>query len=92
MNNRIDNEYLIDRRGRIIKYTGDANSTWSIHEAIALQLFPHLKDAYSHVAKLGWIIIGSDIYQGPVAYNEPSQSQINTLFDLGQLERLTIIK
>lgn len=76
-NDRINKEFLIDRYGKCIKLKGSAVGIYSIHEEIAKQQFPSIPDAYYHVVKLGWVIVGSDIFGVPTCFSQPSQAQVN---------------
>jgi hypothetical protein len=83
-------EYLIDREGKIQKYKGKLNiEIISMHTEIECQFYP---EARHHVVDdLGWITIGSTMYNYPVIKIEPTQAQINTLDQLDLLDRLHIL-
>ena len=94
---RIEKQYWINTRGRIIKYKGD--DAWdlpSLHYEIAIREFPKLeannRGQTDYLLKLGWIMIGSTAYHKPIAHKLPTQKQLDTLFDNPhQLERLGIL-
>ena len=83
---RQENEFFIDTNGKIHKWKGSLKKlydTCSTHKLIAEKLTGmDGYDAVEYLHNLGWIIIGSVCY-GIRAKNEPTQSQINALFDLG---------
>jgi len=89
--NRIKDQYYIDRYGKCHYYTGDdIENVTSVHYQIAHKIYPKDKYPEDNLKKLGWITIGSTSYHNPVIYKEPSQSQINKLENLGILEDLLI--
>lgn len=88
-----ENEYFIDRYGKIHKYGGDLNNEIiSFHYEIAHYLYPDIKYPTDYLKKLGWIIIGSSGYSCPICDLEPSQSQINTLDKLELLKYLLVAR
>ena len=88
----VDAQFFIDRRGRIHKYKGDMmEELISIHYEIADALFPGMGYPDDHLMKLGWVMVGSSVHSMPIIHKEASQSQLDTLFDLGKLDRLTIL-
>lgn len=81
---RIQKEYWINIDGKIIRYKGslrNADNYPSLHYEIAEQLYPNIEDPDDYLYNLGWISMGSAC--GRKISKEPSQAQINTLFDLG---------
>ncbi len=92
MKKRVDTQFFIDRRGRIHKYKGDMmEEVVSIHYKIADVLYPGMDYPDDHLMKLGWVMMGSSVYSTPITHKKVSQSQLDTLFDLGKLDRLTIL-
>jgi len=88
---RVEKQYYIDLKGRIHKYKGDlSEDIISIHLLIADNLFPDVIDPDDYIMDLGWILIGSSVYNSPIIHKKPTQKQIDTLFDLGLLKRLCI--
>lgn len=79
---RIDTQYFIDTEGRIHKWKGTIKEAadWnSLHSLIADK-----KGTSPDVLhNLGWIMIGAAAY-GTRIKGEPTQAQINTLFDMGR--------
>lgn len=87
---RYKKQYWIDRSGNCYFFKGskeDAEEIVSIHYAIAADLFPEIKypnDPEIYIEKLGWIKMGSSVYNCPVIYNKrPTLKQKNKLFKLG---------
>lgn len=86
---RIDQEYWIDRQGKIHKYTGDLNADIiSMHSEIAHRFYPESNRPKDILMNLGWVMIGSVVYTIPIIHKKPTQSQLNTLNDLGLYKRL----
>lgn len=78
---RIENQYWIDRRGKIHKLSSNTDLTdiTSVHYEIARRIYPQVKYPEDVLSQLGWILVGSTIYH--VAYiseKHPTQAQINT--------------
>ena len=42
--------------------------------------------------KQGWVMVGSRVYSEPIMQHEPTQAQIDTLYDLGLYRRLNILE
>jgi hypothetical protein len=85
-------QYYIDRSGRIHKYDGDLHGEiHSMHYEIAKKLYPNHDRPQDVLNKLGWVIIGSTVYNNPIIYIKPSQAQINKLDRLGYLNQLLIL-
>ena len=40
---------------------------------------------------LGWVLVGSSCYHSPIINKRPTQSQINSLDQLGLLDKLCIL-
>ena len=93
---RQKDEYLIDRKGKIHRYLGDlTKNIYSFHHAIARQVLgdDFKGDPLDHLyITLGWVMVGSSVYDCPIIDKEPSQAQIDMLFDLGLYDRLCIHK
>lgn len=102
---RVDNEYWIDAKGRVVKYKGpkpeiidegtpyafEDDQIVSLHYEIAKAEFPDLEYPDDYVEKkLGWIKVGCFAYGCPIIRKEPTQKQIDTLFDLGLLDKLQV--
>lgn len=88
---RVEKEYWIDTYGLIHKFKGDLDQDYvSLHCEIVSDLFPNELRPEKYVEDLGWIKVGSTVYSCPVAEKEPTQDQVNTLLDLGLLNRLEI--
>jgi len=90
---RTDKEFFIDCNGKIYKYHGtDAENITSIHNAIAAELYPDIKHPVEFVMRKGWILVGSVAYNGSLLiHKQPSQSQVDILFDLNMLDYLYIL-
>lgn len=89
---RVDNEFWIDRSGKVHKYKGDLSETIiSFHHEIAQVLFPQSTRPTDALFNLGWCAVGSVVYNIPIMHKEPSQAQLNTLDELGWLNRLNIL-
>ena len=58
----------------------------SFHYEIACREFPNEKDPEDKLMDLGWIKVGSVVYHVPYSIKEPTQAQIDTLFDLKLLK------
>lgn len=88
---RRDTEFLLDRYGKVHKYEGDLNKTIiSFHYEIAKNLYPDVPRADDYLRKLGWILVGSVVYNCPICDRCPTQSQLNTLYRLGLLSKLIV--
>ena len=72
---------LLDRRGKLHYYKGDDPEPISKHHEIAQLILPDSKKPLDVLMNQGWIILGS-IFKSPYSAKEPTQSQVNTLFDL----------
>lgn len=88
MAERVDAEFWIAPNGKTHKYKPtedetDPFSVNSLHESIARSLFPSIPRPGDYMGKIGWIAFGVLGDLAPTCYKEPTQSQINTLFDLG---------
>lgn len=93
LSERIENEFLVDRYGKIHKvtaylsehekYEDEPHKICSFHARIAQCLFPNSINASETIRKLGWIIIGQLGNKLPYCEKYPTQSQLNTMFDLG---------
>ena len=89
---RIDTEYWLDLNGKPIRWKEtlkEANEWSSLHTAIAMKLlsrFENIKNgkisATDILHKRGYIAMGSAVY-GMMIKGEPTQGQINYLYDLG---------
>jgi hypothetical protein len=90
---RKEKEYFIDPLGNIIKCNGDLNGTiYSFHNEIALQLYPDTKEYPKDVLmKLGYIMVGSVVYNIPIIHTKPTQAQINILYDLNLYNKLCFL-
>jgi len=86
---RRENEFFIDRRGKIHRYKGELNEEiLSMHTEIARGLLPGNKRPQDVLMDLGWVMIGSVVYSHPIVHQPLSQSQINKLEELGKLKWL----
>lgn len=93
LSERIENEFLVDRCGKIHRVTpylsehekdeDKPHEVCSFHARIAQCLFPDSINASETIRKLGWIIIGQLGNKLPHCEKHPTQSQLNTMFDLG---------
>ncbi len=87
------NQYFIDRRGKVYKYTGDlSREIISMHNEIAEPMFPESNHPAQILMDMGWVMVGSSVYSCPVINKTPSQSQLNKLFDINPMlfQRLCI--
>ena len=71
---------LLDRRGKLHYYTGEDSTPISKHNEIAQTILPKANKPLDTLMNQGWVIIGSH-FKAPYSAKEPTQSQINTLFD-----------
>ena len=86
-------EFWIDTYGKIHKFKGDLSQEYtSLHAEIVYSLFPDKLRPEKYVDDLGWVKVASVVYGVPICYREPTQAQMNTLFDLGLFEKLHIEK
>jgi hypothetical protein len=82
---RRDTEYWIDVEGNVHKWKfslRELDDYVSTHFAIAKTLYPQSDYPEDILYNLNWIAIGSAAYGKRIKY-EPTQAQINTMFDLG---------
>ena len=65
---------------------------WSIHSEIAYSItHPDIDQPEDYLSKLGWIKMNSTAYiRNHLIYEAPTPSQLDTLFDLQELDRLLI--
>lgn len=92
---RLKKQYYIDTYGDVHKVKDGVNYDQhsSIHYAISKNLYPDQEYPCDHVMnKLGWICVGSSVYNAPIINKKPTQKQLDTLFDLDLLKRLLIKK
>ena len=83
---RRDTEYYIDTEGNVHKWKRTLNELsyyTSTHYAIAKTFYPESDYPEDILYNLNWIAIGSAASIGNRIKSEPTQAQINTLFDLG---------
>lgn len=86
-------QYWISPSGRVHKYTGDLGlSIISMHYMIASEIHPDLVDPEIQLEGDGWIKVGCTAYSTPMIRTQPTQKQIDTLFDLEMLDRLHIME
>jgi hypothetical protein len=88
--NRLTSQFWIDRGGRSHYYEGDGR-TVSVHYDIAKRLRPEDDFPVDTLTDLGWIRTNVIKYNAPIIHKEPSQAQINALFDLGLYYDLLIL-
>ena len=98
---RVDEQFYVDKTGIIWKYNiKDINElidVGSIHEALAQQIletsyytsdYKPFRSAKDCIMALGFIIIGAVCgSRSPYSIKEPTQPQLNTMFDLGYVLR-----
>jgi len=85
----VDNQFWIDRKGRVYKYKGDlTEEIISFHGEIAQQLCPDEKYPGDVLYEKGWILAGSKIYPSTRIKGKPTRAQINKLRSLGFYSRL----
>ena len=90
---RVDKQYYIDRKGNVVKYDGPLDEEIvSIHYMIAQSIYPDQRDPERILLRLGWVLVGSTVYCQPIAHKKPSQKQLDTLFDLGMIDRIGVLK
>ena len=95
---RVDNEFFIDLQGKVVKLNiNDPNidlceSICSMHNEICEQVLPNHKDAETKLMNDGWVMVGSSVYNSPVAKKAPNGLQIQTLMDLKKYDRLCVYK
>ncbi len=91
---RIENEYWIDRYGKIHKAKQEwVNfNTCSMHSEIAYKIVPaSIEHKERYLRQLGWVVVGSVVYKQPTCDKKPTQSQINILDKLGLLDTLLVL-
>ena len=80
---RRQKQYWIDRLGEIHKFEGDLSLEYtSLHNEIAAQFYPESNRPTDILMDLGWVMVGSVVHPRPIIHKEPSQAQINKLFEL----------
>jgi hypothetical protein len=83
---RINEQFYIDRKGIIKKYTGDMyKEVISFHYEISLSLFPNIKYPDSpddHALMKGLVLVGSSVYSGAIIKKRPTISQVKKLKEL----------
>lgn len=85
-------EYWIDTSGNIHRFKGDLKGEYtSFHSEIARQIHPDSTRPGDILMNLGWIMVGSTVYSCPIINKEPTQSQIDVLFDLDLYKYLLIL-
>lgn len=90
---RLETQYFICPKGRVVKYKGDLDvmDITSVHYEIAASIYPDHLRPQDRLMREGWILVGSSVYYVPIIHKDPTQKQIDTLFELGLLERLEIL-
>jgi hypothetical protein len=75
-------EDVIDESGNILS---------SAHEAIARIIAPHVEDPLMVLWKMGYVRYSGWLPNGggPAFYKEPTQAQINTMYEMGVLKYST---
>ena len=95
---RVDNEFFIDLNGKVVKLNvNDPNidlceSICSMHNEICEQVLPNNKDAETKLMNDGWVMVGSSVYNSPIAKIPPTGMQIQTLIDLKKFDRFCVLK
>lgn len=85
-----ENEIWIDTYGKIYRWTGDKElEIISAHYEIAHELYPDAEHPQDVLMKLGWIKVSC--INGITAFKEPTQSQLNTLWDEFQRTEVRIV-
>jgi len=83
---RVEKEYFIDPNGKIHKWKGSLRELyeWCSTHALIAHTITGMESgaAKDYLVKLNWIIVGSACGNFLQIENEPTQAQINTLFDL----------
>ena len=83
---RVEKEYFIDTNGKIHKWKGslkELHEYCSTHWLIASKIMGNeSRNVDDCLFNLGWIKVGSACGNFLQIKNEPTQAQINTLFDL----------
>jgi len=87
---RKKNQFFIDRHGRKKTFKGDLKrEIISMHNEIAYQYFPDINKPQDYILKdLGWIMVGSTVFNCPVTYRKPTEKQIETLKKIKKFHRL----
>lgn len=83
-------QFFIDRNGKKKTFKGDLKKeVISMHYEIAKECFSKLEYPDDYVTKeLGWIMVGSSVFNCPVTYRKPSEKQVETLKKLKIFHRL----
>lgn len=84
---RVEKEYFIDPNGKIHKWKGSLKELheWCSTHALIAHTITGIESgaAKDYLVKLNWLMVGSACGNFLQIENEPTQAQINTLFDLG---------
>jgi len=83
-------QFFIDRNGKKVTFQGNIKEEIiSMHYEIAKKCFPNLEYPDDYITKeLGWIMVGSSVFNCPVTYKKPSEKQISTIKKLKLFDRL----
>lgn len=63
----------------------------SYHYAIARQVLPNNRDAETQLMSEGWVMIGSTVYNTPIARKRPTALQERTLINLDLYDRFCVL-
>lgn len=89
---RLEEQYWIDRRGKVYKYDGDlSEEIVSFHSEIAAQIYPDAERPDDILLKLGWVKVGATGYERPIIDKKPTQAQLDRLERLGLLRSLLFL-
>lgn len=91
---RKEKQFWIDPTGEIFKYTKpleDTEDIVSMHYEIAHKLFPNVASPDDYLIALGWIMVGSSVYNCPIIHRKPKQAQLDVLHDLDLYDKLCFL-
>lgn len=90
MKDRLEKQFWISPKGDP-EYLEEDIDPISVHFEIAKKFYPEERYPEDRLMAQGWIKVGSTSYLGAsLIHSEPTQSQLDTLFDLGLWGRLQI--
>lgn len=81
---RAEKQFIIDRKGKVIKFNGDLNSNIvSFHSEIAAQIIKNIQFPLDFLVQKGFIIVGSLFIKLPNTEKEITNLQYQKLKQLG---------
>lgn len=89
--NKKKEQYWIDTFGKCHRFKGNAENVISIHYEIAHTIYPDAEYPDSVLMSLGWILVGSSVYNCPIIHKKPTQAQERKLYDLDLYDSLCFL-